>query len=307
MTPAEYRLLVLALAWILASVPLALLVFQVWCRPRPVHPVIPHEDAAPAGSFLDVSLPAPDVEPAESGLSVRHWKRVDGWVALIVVLVLSVLMGPLSMSPEGIPDFRISPKLMLMQLGFQLGLAGLILFYLSAARGFQPAVLFGLKRHIWWRVPLLAIMWMIPGIFAVGFLNYITMPWLLELLGQTEASSQLMVEALQKSPDDLTKLTVALTVGIGAPFMEEIVFRGFLYGVAKRFTHWSYAALGTSLFFGIVHGNAMSLLPLTLLGLLFTTAYERSKNLLVPMAMHSLFNLTQIAILFHVPQLVPSS
>ena len=98
MTPAEHHLLLLALAWILASVPLALLAFQVWFRARPVHPVIPHEDDSPAGSFLDVPLlPVPG--PREPVAGHPRWKRVDGWVALATVAVLSLLMGPLVMPP----------------------------------------------------------------------------------------------------------------------------------------------------------------------------------------------------------------
>ena len=303
MTPAEHRLLVLALAWILASIPLAVLAFQVWFKSRPLHPVIPHEDAVPAGAFLDVALPPPLPSPQETGLPVKHWKKVDGWVALLTVIVLSLLMGPLSMDPESIGGFKISAGLMGMQLVFQLGMVGLLWFYLTGARGLKPVTLFGLKRQPLLLVPVWALGWIIPGAIAVGVVTALTMPWLLKLLGQEAVSPQMIVKALGQTPDALTKLSVAVTVGLGAPLMEELFFRGFLYGVAKRFTHWSYAALGSSLFFAVVHGNVMSLLPLTLLGLLFVAAYEQTKSLLVPMVMHSIFNLFQITVMFYAPQL----
>lgn len=306
MTPAEHRLLLLTLAWILASVPIALLAFQVWFRPRPVHPVIPHEDAVPAAAFLDVALPPPLPPAEETGLPVRHWKRVDGWVAVAFLLVLSLLMGPLTLDPELPSELKISAGLMWMQLVFQLGMAGLLLFYLAGARGFDPAALFGLKKQPLLMVPAWALAWIVPGTFAMGVINFLTMPWLLEWLGQSAASPQMIVKALGETPDALTKISVAVTVGLGAPLMEELVFRGFLYGVAKRFTHWSYAAVGSSLFFAVVHGNVMSLLPLTLLGLLFVAAYEQSKSLLVPMVMHAVFNLFQIAVMFYAPQLAQS-
>ncbi len=303
MTPAEHRVLVLALAWVLASIPVALVVFQVWLQPRKIHPVIPHEDAGPAGTFLDVALPPPLPPMEERGLPVRHWKRLDGWVALGVVAVLTFLMGPLSMEPGQMADFTISANLMLVQLVFQLGFAGLVLFYLAGARGLNVVRLFGLKQRPWFRVPAWALAWIVPGTMAVGVITALTMPWLLNWLGQDKASPQMIVKALGETPDVLTKWAVAFTVGVGAPVMEELVFRGFLYGVAKRFTHWSYAALGSSLFFGVVHGNVMSLLPLTLLGLLFVAAYERTKCLLVPMVMHSIFNLVQITVMFYAPHL----
>jgi membrane protease YdiL (CAAX protease family) len=302
MTLAEHHLLLLALAWILASVPLALLAFQVWFRDRPVHPVIPHEDDSPAGSFLDVPLlPVPG--PREPVAGHPRWKRVDGWVALATVAVLSLLMGPLVMPPESGETFQLSANLMLMQLVFQLGMAGLLLFYLAGVRGFNLLSLFGLKRQRMVMVPVWALLWIVPGTLLVGLVNYLTMPWLLGLLGQSEASPQLIVKALGQSPDAMTKLAVVACVGFGAPFMEELVFRGFLYSVAKRFTHWSYAALGSALFFASVHGNVMSFVPLALLGLLFTAAYEQTKNLLVPIVMHAMFNLCQVALMFYAPEL----
>ena len=303
MTPAEHRVLVLALAWIVASVPLALLAFQVWFKPRLLHPVIPHEDAVPAGTFLDVALPPPLPAGQEKGLPVRHWKKMDGWVAILTMIVLSLLMGPLSMDPQSTAGFKISAGMMLMQLVFQLGMAGLLLFYLAGARGFNPVTLFGLKRQPLLMVPAWALAWILPGTHAVGFITALTMPWLLQWLGQDAATPQMIVKALGETPDPLTKLSVAVTVGLGAPFMEELFFRGFLYGVAKRFTHWTYAAVGSSLFFAVVHGNVMSLLPLTLLGLLFVAAYEQTKSLLVPMVMHAIFNLFQITVMFYAPQL----
>ncbi len=311
MTSAEYRLLVLALAWILASIPIALLIWQVWLRPVRVHPVIPHEDAAPAGHFLDVPLPSAQAPPEESGVPVRQWKRVDGWIALAVVLILSLMMGPLASGESGGTDGELSSRMvtdmrtvMATQLVFQFAFAGLLLFYLTQGRGLNPVFLFGLRRTRWPFLPLRALAWLVPGAIGIGLVSLATMPWLLRLLGQESASSQMVVEALRETTDPMTKVMVALTVGIGAPFMEELVFRGFLYSVARRFTHWSYAALGSSLLFAVIHNNAMSFIPLTLLGLLFTAAYEQSRNLLVPMVMHGMFNLFQISILFYAPHLV---
>ncbi len=304
MTSAEHRLLVLALAWILASIPLALLVWQVWLRPRPVHPVIPHEDAVPAGSFLDVALPPPLPDIPGRGVPVRHWKAVDGWVALGLVAVLSWLMGPMALDPAKASTFQASPEVLYGQMVFQAGFVGLLWAYLAVSRGLNPVQLFGLKRQPLWAVPAWALLWIVPGTMLIGLINLLTMPHLLKWLGQSEASPQMMIQALQQSPDDLVKVLTYLTVAVGAPLMEELIFRGFLYGVAKRFTHWSYAAIGSSLFFAVVHGNVMSFLPLTLLGLLFAAAYEQTKNLLVPVVMHAVFNAFQVSVLFYFPEIV---
>ncbi len=306
MTAAEHGLLVMALGWILGSVPLALLAWQVWWRKGGVeHAVIPHEDAQPAGSFLDVSLPPPLPE-ASGGVGVRHWRALDGWVALGLLGVLSALMGPLTVPVGEVEAMKLSAKGMGLQFAFQLGLGGLLLFYVGKLRRLDVGRIFGLRQQRLWMVPVWALGWIVPGMVAVAALSWLTMPFLLRMIGQDEASPQLIVRALLETPDALTRGMVVLSVGLGAPFMEELVFRGFLYAVGKRFTHWSYAAGASALFFAVVHGNAMSFLPLCFLGLLFTAAYEHSRSLLVPMAMHSFFNMVQLLVLFYAPQIAPS-
>ena len=306
MTLAEHRFLVLALAWVLASIPMALLAWQVWWRPGPVHPVIPHEDALPAGSFLDVALPPPLPDIGERGIVQRHWRARDGWVALILVGVgvLTLLMGPLTIGPEQGSAPKLTPEGVGLMLAFQWGMGGLLLFYLKIGRGLSLTKVFGLNRQPALWVPVWAMAWLVPGLITVGILNWLYLPVFLKWLGQESASLQPMVSALLENPDPKIKWMVAVSAVLGAPFMEELVFRGFLYSVARRFTHWSYAALATSLLFGIVHGNAQSILPLTVLGLFFTAAYEHSKSILVPMVMHGSYNLLMVSLMFYFPELV---
>ena len=76
-----------------------------------------------------------------------------------------------------------------------------------------------------------------------------------------------------------------------APIAEEIFFRGILYGFFRK---WGIlAALILSTLFFVLPHTAGNTLPVTQLvgGILFAASYEREKNLLVPMTIHSLGNL----------------
>ena len=88
---------------------------------------------------------------------------------------------------------------------------------------------------------------------------------------------------------------------IVAPIVEETVFRGFIYGVIKRFTDSWFAAFCSALLFAVVHFHIGSLIPLTVLALVLCAAYERTGSLVVPMMMHGLFNGTSIALMIFVP------
>lgn len=313
MTPAEHHWLLLAQVWILASIPVALLAFQVWFRksqPAPAEqPVIPHEDAVPAGSFLDVSLPPPALPlPDEKGVPVRQWKRVDGWMALVLVAVLAVLMGPLLSSPEGKAGGSgggapVSAEQWIVQLAFQIGFAGLLLFYLARIRRLDVVKLFGLKRLRWHQTIGWALAFILPGALVLLIIAAALTPVLLRLLNLPAASPQEIIVSIQGIHDPVIKVLIFVSACVGAPLMEEIIFRGFLYGVAKRFTHVSYAALASAFLFALIHSNLGSFLPLMLLGLLFVAAYEYTGSLMVSILMHGTFNFVQLSLLFYLPEI----
>lgn len=308
MTAAEHHILILAMAWILGSIPMALLAFQLWLRKLGHAPttqtIIPHEDEAPAGSFLDVPLPPPALPlPEETGVPVRQWKRLDGWVALGTVLLLGLLMGPLLLDPEKAAGFELNPGRMGVQIAFQLSLAGLLLFYLARLRHIDLTKLFGLRKYSFFGNLGRALAFVVPGMVGILIFTVVSMPYIQKWLGLDAASPQIMIKALQSGIDPLTGLLTFISACVAAPLMEELIFRGFLYGVAKRFTHASYAAVASALFFALIHSNVMSFLPLTLLGLLFVAAYESTRSLLVPVLMHMVFNTVQLTLLFLSPYL----
>ena len=83
-------------------------------------------------------------------------------------------------------------------------------------------------------------------------------------------------------------MTVAAVVV--APLVEETVFRGFIYGVLKRYTDGWFAAVCSASLFAAVHVHVGSFVPLFILALGLCAAYERTGSLLVPMWMHAFFN-----------------
>lgn len=107
-----------------------------------------------------------------------------------------------------------------------------------------------------------------------------------------EPETQRMVQLLRESPSIFQLLSIALTALIAAPVVEEILFRGVLYSALSQYWGRTVGILGNSVFFGVIHWNAMSLVSLIFLGALWTLLYQRTRNLLAPIVAHSLFNLS---------------
>lgn len=83
----------------------------------------------------------------------------------------------------------------------------------------------------------------------------------------------------------------ALAAVIVAPFMEEILFRGLLFGSLRSALGSSRAALLAGIAFSILHNRSIGVhVELVAMGVIFAFAYQRTGTLVPLMLAHALFN-----------------
>ena len=76
--------------------------------------------------------------------------------------------------------------------------------------------------------------------------------------------------------------------GLVAPIVEELVFRGFIYGTWRQAWGWVWAAIGSATVFGLFHGLVV---PQFLSGMVMVVAMRRSGSMRTNIYAHALFNL----------------
>lgn len=97
-------------------------------------------------------------------------------------------------------------------------------------------------------------------------------------------------------PSDSSRiLQLILVGGIIGPLSEEFFFRGILYGYLRRWGIFPALFLST-FFFVILHPAKSLVVTQTVGGVLFATAYEIERNLIVPITIHILGNLAIFAL-----------
>lgn len=186
----------------------------------------------------------------------------------------------------------VNDSSLVLGMAFHLTVCAGLLLYLFQVRGLNPAELFGLQNLHWRSLAVTLGIFTIIILISVNVVSAVTVTWLQNFW--TDLQPQETVQAFQKSDGIGFKFLVIFLAVVIAPLAEETLFRGFVYGVLKRYTDAPFAALSSSLMFAIIHMHVGSLLPLWMLAVLFCLAYEITGCLLVPMILHSIFNSVSI-------------
>ena len=131
----------------------------------------------------------------------------------------------------------------------------------------------------------------------------------IESLLHTEPDAQPSVRVLRATHGLAQNIYFGITTILIAPFIEETMFRGILYPTVKQAGYPRLALIGTSVVFGAIHANLMTLVPLTVLAMMLAWLYERTDSLLTPIFAHGLFNAANFILLLnenHIERLLKS-
>ncbi len=161
---------------------------------------------------------------------------------------------------------------------------------------------FGLCSENLMSIALMGALTAVAGFFMAAMVGALVAN-VLEAMN-IEVSTQEVVNTFQNAEYPAQKLLLALMAVIFAPFVEELMFRGVLFTALKQYLPRWIAIWGSALFFGLVHVNVMSFIPLTLLAVLLTRLYEHTSNLWAPIFAHPIFNSINLGLMLWLPELI---
>jgi membrane protease YdiL (CAAX protease family) len=209
---------------------------------------------------------------------------------LFVPLVFSVLLSLLTIQlPSGDVRFQAFSVLIRYVL---VALGALLVLYFSIKRFFPlPDSWFSFRfQNKWFLWGLGGYCAALPIVVLVSLIN--------QQLWQGRGGSNPLLQQALESQDSVALGIFYLTAAIAAPFFEEVLFRGFLLPSLTRYLPVWGAILTSSLLFALAHLSLSEILPLTALGIVLGVVYTRSRSLLAPMLLHSLWNSGTLLSLF---------
>jgi uncharacterized protein len=214
------------------------------------------------------------------------------FTSMLVLWFLSNIVGSANRVVELNTDMLIVAAL------FTFFLVAIVLSFL-VLRHQNPLDLFGLRGVSPARNLKAACVGLVAALPVVYFIHSLC----LLLLG-TDAEPQPLLRFLAQNSSLQDRLLLVGTALVVAPAAEELIFRGYIFGVLRRYTGRWWAMVTSALVFAAIHAHIPSLAGLFALAVALTLVYEGTGSLWAPILMHSLFNGITVVFTLAWPDLV---
>jgi uncharacterized protein len=252
-------------------------------EPSPIVPLPtppPHVDDRAAAS-------APDgTRPVRWGFG----DAIVGWIIGIVggAIAYEFVLALSGTDRDNADDLPIG-WIAIAQLGLWFGLLGTPLL-VSRIKGNGMRRDFGLSAK-WVDLPVGAL-WGLLGQFGILLVVYLPMSWVFDIT--RDEFSEPAQEMSDRATNPIGVVLLVLIVGVGAPIVEEIFYRGLVQrSLINRFGPvWGIGL--ASVIFGAVHFQGYQLPALALAGLLFGLLAYRAQRLGPAIFAHMVFNLAAV-------------
>ncbi|BAZ30681.1 hypothetical protein NIES4074_31430 [Cylindrospermum sp. NIES-4074] len=179
-----------------------------------------------------------------------------------------------------------------------------LISYLLVSLGALSVLYFSIKRYFplpefWFRFRFQGnwFLWGLGG-YCTALPIVVLVSLINQQLWQGKGGSNPLLQLALESRDGVALGIFFFTAAIAAPLFEELLFRGFLLPSLTRYLPVWASILTSSLLFAAAHLSLSEILPLTALGIVLGVVYTRSRNLLAPMLLHSLWNSGTLLSLF---------
>jgi Predicted metal-dependent membrane protease len=201
------------------------------------------------------------------------------YAGLTLTFLAEKLAGPVGAQPG---------KVLVSMLSFQ-GAALFLIRHFLREHQVDWAEAFGFKNRVVFAVLLGIIIGCVFLPVGQG-LQWLSIFIMEHLPHPVKPQEQEAIQAMRSAVFMLDRGALGATAIIVAPLAEEMLFRGILYPAIKNRGYPGAAMWISAFLFAVMHANLMIFLPLLALAVVLTLLYEKTNNLLAPIAAHSLFN-----------------
>lgn len=217
--------------------------------------------------------------------NVFDWLYTSFFILFTVLGTLATLVSQ--------PPSDLSASTLLVNVGFQFAvyLPFIIRFSLLPSP-MRPHLGFG-KVLLYLSAALFAIIVPAAMMEHCGFNS-----WLMEKTGCPELQD---IVVMFRDGNPAQRAAIALAAVVMAPVCEEVVYRGFIYNLLKRYSRRWIAILLSGLMFSVIHASLAQTVALTIFGCVQCVLYDKARSLWLPMTLHAVYNTITLILILVLP------
>jgi len=211
--------------------------------------------------------------PQEEDAVLLPWSITDTWIgfALLVVIQAAILAARSIFGTQNIYGTYLT---VFLELAYLLP----VVIILSVRRANWK--LLGFKKFD------LNSMALGCGLLVASYVITLVNNLAFRALGQ-KIQSDVMIRIIESLHSPFWLVFTAVIV---APLVEESFFRGLLFAGFRQTYSWNRAALLSSLFFAVAHVELAAIIPIFILGYIFSYLYQRTGSIWPGIILHFLVN-----------------
>jgi membrane protease YdiL (CAAX protease family) len=174
-------------------------------------------------------------------------------------------------------------------IGLWLGLAGCVVYWSRTYGTGSLARDFGLRIGAWWDVPLGVSVGLVAQ-YALIPLVYLPFEHLDRSISHRLSQPTTRETASATHGSALAAVIVLVLLAVGAPFVEELYFRGLVLRSLLAQSPVPVALVADGLLFGLAHYQLLQFAGLALFGVILAILAWRTGRLAAPVSAHVAFN-----------------
>ncbi len=239
-------------------------------------------------------------------MGVALWMMISVASALALFMVIAQQpggsqMGSLSAAASGLPNLTFVEQAQMAAVTYAVGICASAVLWQAWRRRFEAAPTTpSIVRAM--GIGVLAMVMAAPVVMVLNMLGQVMMTVVFGQPAPTLAHNSLAALADDTQPL-LWRCVMIGVVVIGAPIVEEVLYRGFLQTSLTKLTGRPWVAIGiTTAVFVVMHAGAIPAdawlpagLTLTGLSLAMSIAFARTGRVTTSIIMHVLFNTANVA------------
>ena len=230
------------------------------------------------------------------GAEANDWAPWYGPLALLIGFVASLISGVIVVvigHAAGSSLTNPTPAVTDIATAFEEGGFVATALWVASWIGQPRPIQFGLRRP-----PRLAL-WKAALAVIGGYVAFLVLSALWTVIVSQGASEKYLVKDVGAHSGAFGVLAACFVLCVIAPFCEEFLFRGFIFGALRNWRGPAVAAVITGVLFGAIHvGSApvVDLVPLGVFGILLCGLRQWSGSLYPGIALHALNNAAALVV-----------